>query len=193
MKNVLQLFAILLHPALIPFYSAIAYTPLFIKYGWPPVLLFAIWILFLHLILPVVYFTKVKQIKLSAPNLAEREAIFKTYLGLTLLIVVVTAFMFKEYLGFSLALFILYALLWFWSAIKFKASWHAAAWAMLLVSALALILKFGFVDNTNTLITLVLLTVLVTTVRYLQKAHTLNELLMGLATGAASATIVIFI
>ena len=193
MKNLLQLIAILLHPALIPFYSAIAFTPLFIKYGFSPVLLFAIWVLFLHLILPIIYFRKVKRINLATPSLSEREAIFKTYMGLTVLIAVVAGFMFREFLGFSIALFILYALLWFWSAIKFKASWHAAAWALLVVSALALVLKFGFVDRTPTLLLLACLTVVASGVRYMQKAHTLNELLMGLATGAASATIVIFI
>lgn len=193
MKNLLQLLAVLLHPVLIPFYSALAFLPLLIKYGWPPIVLFALWILFLHVILPVVYFAKIKRISLAAPTVGEREIIYKTYMGLTLLIIAVSAFMFTEYLGFSIALFVLYTLLWFWSAIKFKASWHAASWALLLVSALALVLKYGFVDNTVTLLVLMALLIAAVGVRLLQKAHTLNELLMGLATGATSAIVVVFI
>ena len=193
MKSFAQLLAVILHPILIPFYCAALFYPLLLKYGDTSLILLCIWILFLHVVLPTIYLKTVKKINLSNPTISEREIIYKTMYGLTVLVAIVAVVMFKEYRSFTLALFLCYVGLYVLAALKMKASWHTAAWSLLFTSSLIVLYKYGFVNLEPKILAIAMLLILVYVIRLYQKAHKHFELLMGAALGALSSSIIFFI
>ena len=193
MKQSLQFLAGITHPVFLPIYAFLLYNPLINKYGNTVFALFGTWYLFLYLILPVLYFIKIKKMDLISPTNLEREAIYKTYLAINIILGTICFLMMPEFSKFFLGLLVLYVILYVLAAIKLKASWHVSAWAYLLVAGL--IVKFT--NNLNgqfeVIGGLLILLVIVSAVRWKQNAHTLFEIGMALAAGAASSTLLLFI
>lgn len=193
MQKVLNGLAFLLHPVFIPFYSLFIYRPFLGKYDAVPLILFAFWILFVHIIFPVFYLHTVKKVDLKKPTMEERQSIYKGFAGLNALLSVVSLIVIKEYFAFFIALALLNLILYFLATVQMKASWHTASWAFLVLVSLIAWYTFGFtIAPINTLI-LFLFAVVVFLTRWKQEAHTLFELSMGLACGASAAAIIFFL
>lgn len=139
------------------------------------------------------YLTKVKRVNLMSPNHTEREVIYKTYMALGGVLAIISYFMLPEASGFFWGIVLMHLLLYVLAAIKLKASWHVAAAAYFLVASLAV----KFLNNLHgqfiPIGIAVGLVVLVAVLRWQQKAHSAFEIGMGMASGAAAATLLLFI
>lgn len=193
MKQFLNLIATLTHPVFLPLYGILIYHPLINKYDGTVFILTGVWYSFVYLILPILYFIRVKKINLVYPDLEQREVIFKTYVAIGLVMSVLSYFMMTEYMPFFIGLTIWHAILYVFSAIKLKASWHTAAWSYLFLCSLIVKFTNNFVGRYEVIAFFGILLLIVFTLRWHQKAHTLFELGMGLAAGAATSTLLLFI
>jgi hypothetical protein len=193
MQRILFGFSFLTHPVFIPFYSIFIYLNLVLKYNQSALVLGLIWLLFVYLFLPTVYFLKVKKMELKSPNIIDRRSIFKVYSAINLLLWVVAFFMMKEYMDFFLGLAVVHLLMYLLSIIDLKASWHTAGWSYLLLSALVLWKRYQFVDFNYVTYILLGFLILVFICRLLQKAHNLFELVMGVAAGITASLVLIFL
>ncbi len=193
MKQFLFVLSFLTHPVFIPLYAVIIYHPLINKHGNMAMLLMAFWIFFGSIMLPFIYFVKGKGMDLKNPDFKDREAIFKSYALIYLVISVACSFLTKELVWFFVGLSFLNLLLFLLALIKLKASWHSATWAFLAVIALVIPYNFGFVDFELKAIIVTCITLGVSFLRLRQGAHTTFELGMGLAAGALAGSTLIFL
>ena len=72
MNHLLKGIAILTHPIFLPFYSLLVYTPVIAKYNISTLTISAVWIVFMYISLPLVYFIYIRKIKLAYPSIDER-------------------------------------------------------------------------------------------------------------------------
>ncbi|MBT8326243.1 MAG: hypothetical protein KJP21_00885 [Bacteroidia bacterium] len=193
MRKILFGFAFLTHPVLIPFYSLLIYWPFLGKYDPLPLILFATWILFVHIILPVFYLHSVKKVDLKEPSINDRKSIYKGYTVLNMILSFVSLIVIKEYFAFLVSLALLNLFLYLLASVQLKASWHTSSWALLVVASLIEWYSFGFTFAPLYTLIIFLLAVGVFLTRWKQEAHTLFELTMGLASGATAAAILFFI
>jgi hypothetical protein len=193
MKQVLNAIAALTHPVLLPLFGIAIYHPLVNKYDTTVFILTGVWYFFVYLILPVLYFVKIKKINLLSPDLEQREAIYKTYMAIGIVMSVLSYWMMVEYLPFFIGIFLLHTMLYVLAAIKLKASWHTAAWSFLFLCSLIVKFTNNFVGQFEIITIFGVMLLVVFAVRWKQKAHTLFELGMGLAAGATASTLLLFI
>ena len=192
MKGFLNVGAIVLHPIFLPLYSLFIYWPFVVGLDFWGAGVGLIWIGFLYLILPLVYFKVVRHIHLAEPSLLDRRSIFRTYSLINFGFALVSVFLLTEYISFYIGAGFLHLFLWFLVYLELKASWHAAVWGFLVGSALMMFYKFHFVGMPMILLVFVALSALVIAIRYLQKAHTPLELATGAAVGVISSSFILF-
>lgn len=193
MRQLLQFIAGITHPVFLPIYAFVLYNPLINKYGSTVFVLFGIWYLFLYLILPVLYFIRVKKINLISPSNLERESIYKTYIAINIVLGIICYLMLPELASFFFGLIVLHIVLYVLSAIKLKASWHVCAWAYLFLASLITKFTNSLQGQFEIIGAIAFLLILVAAVRWQQKAHTPFEIGMALAAGAALSTLLLFI
>ena len=192
MKKVLQGIAILTHPIFLPLLSLIIYAPLVASLGSSALILSSVWIGFVYLFLPLLFFKVIRHINLAEPNLVERKSIYKAYTAVNVGFAIVVIFIIPSYISFFLGAALMHAFLWFCSYIELKASWHAAAWTFLIGAGLMILFNYQFVGLSTMIYTTVLVWAIVITTRYIQKAHTSLELLVGSAIGLLSSLLILF-
>jgi hypothetical protein len=192
MKNTLQIGAIILHPIFLPLYSLFIYWPFIAGldvWAWA---VGAVWIGFVYLTLPIIYFKVVRKLNLAEPILAERRTIFRTYALINFGFALVNVFLMNEYISFFIGSGILHLMLWFLVYLELKASWHAASWTYLVGAGLMMMYKYHF-EGMPLLLTVFLgVSFVVCIIRYLQKAHTSFELGMGAALGVLCSSVILF-
>ena len=200
MKSVLKGIAILTHPIFLPFYSLFVYYPLIERYSNETYILSSVWLGFVYLFLPLVYFLRVRGINLEHPNLVQRKSIFRAYTLVNFGLAFVSLFLVHEYASFFIAATLLHVLMLVFSFIELKASWHTSVWSFLLGTALMVLYNYRFEGLGNTgfqwgqLLTFILLVLTVVTwVRWKAKAHTFFELMMGIVAGLIASTPILFI
>ena len=192
MKNVLQGIAILTHPIFLPLLSLLIYAPLVASHGEETLILASIWFGFVYLLLPLLFFKVVRKINLANPSITERKSIYKAYTLVNLGFALVNVFLMTEYISFFLGAFLLHLILWFLSFIELKASWHTAVWSFLVTAGLMILYNYDLVGLPAMLGVACGILVLVAFTRYMQKAHTAMELIVGVATGAITALPILF-
>ncbi|MDG1045922.1 MAG: hypothetical protein P8P81_04900 [Bacteroidia bacterium] len=191
MKHVLKGIAILSHPIFLPFYSLLVYMPLIAKYSMGTLALAAVWVAFMYISLPLVYFISIRKIKLEHPTMDERRSIYRAYSLVNFGFAVVSIFLMQEYIVFFLAATVLHLLLLFFAFIDLKASWHAAIWSFLLGAGLMVYFNYQF-SGLGYLIEIVSIMLLVCIVRWRANAHTPFQLVMGIAAGFLTSTPILF-
>ena len=77
MKYLLKGIAILTHPIFMPFYSLLVYMPLVAKYNLNTLILASVWVAFMYISLPLVYFVFIRKIKLEWPSMDEWRSIYR--------------------------------------------------------------------------------------------------------------------
>ena len=192
MKNIFQGIAILTHPIFLPLLSLFIYAPIVAGYGEQTWILASIWIGFVYLILPLLYFKVVRNINLANPSLVDRKSIFKTYTLVNLGFALVNVYVMSQYISFFIGAFLLHLILWFLIYIELKASWHAAVWSFLVVAGLMILYNYQFVNLPVLLGGAFAILLLVSFTRYIQKAHNPFEIVIGIATGAIAALPILF-
>lgn len=191
MKYLLKGIAILTHPIFMPFYSLLVYIPLVAKYNLNTLILASVWVAFMYISLPLVYFVFIRKIKLEWPSMDERRSIYRAYSLVNLGFALVSIFLMKEYITFFLAATILHLLLLLFAFIELKASWHTAVWSFLLGASLMIHYNYQFSDL-GYLPEIGSVTLLVSWVRWKANAHTPFQLVMGIAIGFLASTPIIF-
>ena len=191
MKYLLKGIAILTHPIFMPFYSLLVYIPLVAKYNLNTLILASVWVAFMYISLPLVYFVFIRKIKLEWPSMDERRSIYRAYSLVNLGFALVSIFLMKEYITFFLAATILHLLLLLFAFIELKASWHTAVWSFLLGASLMIDYNYQFSDL-GYLPEIGSGTLLVSWVRWKANAHTPFQLVMGIAIGFLASTPIIF-
>lgn len=191
MKYLLKGIAILTHPIFMPFYSFLVYMPLVAKYNLNTLILASVWVAFMYISLPLVYFVFIRKIKLEWPSMDERRSIYRAYSLVNLGFALVSIFLMKEYITFFLAATILHLLLLLFAFIELKASWHTAVWSFLLGASLMIDYNYQFSDL-GYLPEIGSVTLLVSWVRWKANAHTPFQLVMGIAIGFLASTPIIF-
>lgn len=191
MKYLLKGIAILTHPIFMPFYSLLVYIPLVAKYNLNTLILASVWVAFMYISLPLVYFVFIRKIKLEWPSMDERRSIYRAYSLVNLGFALVSIFLMKEYITFFLAATILHLLLLLFAFIELKASWHTAVWSFLLGASLMIDYNYQFSDL-GYLPEIGSVTLLVSWVRWKANAHTPFQLVMGIAIGFLASTPIIF-
>jgi hypothetical protein len=191
MKYLLKGIAILTHPIFMPFYSFLVYMPLVAKYNLNTLILASVWVAFMYISLPLVYFVFIRKIKLEWPSMDERRSIYRAYSLVNLGFALVSIFLMKEYITFFLAATILHLLLLLFAFIELKASWHTAVWSFLLVASLMIHYNYQFSDL-GYLPEIGSVTLLVSWVRWKANAHTPFQLVMGIAIGFLASTPILF-
>jgi hypothetical protein len=192
MKGILQAGAIVLHPIFLPLYSLFVYWPFVAGLDFWGAGVGLVWIGFVYLILPLVYFKMVRHINIAEPSLLHRRSIYRAYSLINFGFALVNVFLLNEYISFYIGAGFLHLFLWFLVYLELKASWHAAVWAFLVGSALMMFYKFDFVGMPLLLLVFLVLAVAVIAIRYLQKAHTPLELAMAAAVGVISSSFILF-
>jgi hypothetical protein len=192
MKLLLQGIAVLLHPIFLPLYSILIYLPFVASLDAWGKSMGGLWLGFVYLFLPLTFFKVVRKINLPEPTLNQRITIYKTYTLINLGLVAVNIFLVKQYMSFFVAVSFLHLLLWVLAYIELKASWHAAAWAFLMCTALMIQYKFSFTGMPTLWAVLGGLLIAVVYTRYTQRAHNPFELVMGIAVGALSSSFILF-
>lgn len=200
MKSVLKGIAILTHPIFLPFYSLFVYYPLIERYSNETYILSSVWLGFVYLFLPLVYFLRVRGINLEHPNLVQRKSIFRAYTLVNFGLAFVSLFLVHEYASFFIAATLLHVLMLVFSAIELKASWHTSVWSFLLGTALMVLYNYKLEGLGNTglqwgqlLAALIVILSVVSWVRWKAKAHTFFELMMGIVAGLIASTPILFI
>lgn len=193
MKSVLQGIAVFTHPVFLPLFSILIYLPFLGKYSELAVLLSFLWLGFVYLLLPVIYFKWFRKINLVDPSIENRKTIYKTYLLINAGFSIVSIFLVREYFGFFIASGLLHGMLLLLTFIDLKASWHSAIWSFMACACLMIIYRYGLVGSYSTLAGIVGIWVLVFVVRWQQKAHSVFELGMGAAAGALTSTFILFL
>lgn len=191
MKYLLKGIAILTHPIFMPFYSFLVYMPLVAKYNLNTLILASVWVVFMYISLPLVYFVFIRKIKLEWPSMDERRSIYRAYSLVNLGFALVSIFLMKEYITFFLAATILHLLLLLFAFIELKASWHTAVWSFLLGASLMIHYNYQFSDL-GYLPEIGSVTLLVSWVRWKANAHTPFQLVMGIAIGFLASTPILF-
>ena len=191
MKYLLKGIAILTHPIFMPFYSFLVYIPLVAKYNLNTLILASVWVAFMYISLPLVYFVFIRKIKLEWPSMDERRSIYRAYSLVNLGFALVSIFLMKEYITFFLAATILHLLLLLFAFIELKASWHTAVWSFLLGASLMIHYNYQFSDL-GYLPEIGSVTLLVSWVRWKANAHTPFQLVMGIAIGFLASTPILF-
>lgn len=191
MKYLLKGIAILTHPIFMPFYSFLVYMPLVAKYNLNTLILASVWVVFMYISLPLVYFIFIRKIKLEWPSMDERRSIYRAYSLVNLGFALVSIFLMKEYITFFLAATILHLLLLLFAFIELKASWHTAVWSFLLGASLMIHYNYQFSDL-GYLPEIGSVTLLVSWVRWKANAHTPFQLVMGIAIGFLASTPILF-
>lgn len=191
MKYLLKGIAILTHPIFMPFYSFLVYMPLVAKYNLNTLILSSVWVAFMYISLPLVYFVFIRKIKLEWPSMDERRSIYRAYSLVNLGFALVSIFLMKEYITFFLAATILHLLLLLFAFIELKASWHTAVWSFLLGASLMIHYNYQFSDL-GYLPEIGSVTLLVSWVRWKANAHTPFQLVMGIAIGFLASTPILF-
>lgn len=191
MKYLLKGIAILTHPIFMPFYSFLVYMPLVAKYNMNTLILASVWVVFMYISLPLVYFVFIRKIKLEWPSMDERRSIYRAYSLVNLGFALVSIFLMKEYITFFLAATILHLLLLLFAFIELKASWHTAVWSFLLGASLMIHYNYQFSDL-GYLPEIGSVTLLVSWVRWKANAHTPFQLVMGIAIGFLASTPILF-
>ena len=191
MKYLLKGIAILTHPIFMPFYSFLVYMPLVAKYNLNTLILASVWVAFMYISLPLVYFVFIRKIKLEWPSMDERRSIYRAYSLVNLGFALVSIFLMKEYITFFLAATILNLLLLLFAFIELKASWHTAVWSFLLGASLMIHYNYQFSDL-GYLPEIGSVTLLVSWVRWKANAHTPFQLVMGIAIGFLASTPILF-
>ena len=191
MKYLLKGIAILTHPIFMPFYSFLVYMPLVAKYNLNTLILASVWVAFMYISLPLVYFVFIRKIKLEWPSMDERRSIYRAYSLVNLGFALVSIFLMKEYITFFLAATILHLLLLLFAFIELKASWHTAVWSFLLGASLMIHYNYQFSDL-GYLPEIGSVTLLVSWVRWKANAHTPFQLVMGIAIGFLDSTPILF-
>lgn len=191
MKYLLKGIAILTHPIFMPFYSFLVYMPLVAKYNLNTLILASVWVAFMYISLPLVYFIFIRKIKLEWPSMDERRSIYRAYSLVNLGFALVSIFLMKEYITFFLAATILHLLLLLFAFIELKASWHTAVWSFLLGASLMIDYNYQFSDL-GYLPEIGSVTLLVSWVRWKANAHTPFQLVMGIAIGFLASTPILF-
>lgn len=191
MKYLLKGIAILTHPIFMPFYSFLVYMPLVAKYNLNTLILASVWVAFMYISLPLVYFVFIRKIKLEWPSMDERRSIYRAYSLVNLGFAMVSIFLMKEYITFFLAATILHLLLLLFAFIELKASWHTAVWSFLLGASLMIDYNYQFSDL-GYLPEIGSVTLLVSWVRWKANAHTPFQLVMGIAIGFLASTPILF-
>lgn len=191
MKYLLKGIAILTHPIFMPFYSFLVYMPLVAKYNMNTLILASVWVVFMYISLPLVYFIFIRKIKLEWPSMDERRSIYRAYSLVNLGFALVSIFLMKEYITFFLAATILHLLLLLFAFIELKASWHTAVWSFLLGASLMIDYNYQFSDL-GYLPEIGSVTLLVSWVRWKANAHTPFQLVMGIAIGFLASTPILF-
>ncbi|PCJ64845.1 MAG: hypothetical protein COA58_11250 [Bacteroidetes bacterium] len=192
MKNFLQGFAVLTHPIFLPLFSLIIYAPLVAGQGQDAWILASVWIGFVYLILPLVYFKVVRKINFANPSLTDRKSIFRTYLLVNIGFALVNVFLMSEYISFFLGASLLHLLLRILILIDMKASWHTAVWSFLVTAGLMVLYNFQFVNLPVMIASAFVVLLLVYATRYTQKVHSHLELIMGVSVGAISSLPILF-
>ena len=191
MKYLLKGIAILTHPIFMPFYSFLVYMPLVAKYNLNTLILASVWVAFMYISLPLVYFVFIRKIKLEWPSMDERRSIYRAYSLVNLGFALVSIFLMKEYITFFLAATILHLLLLLFAFIELKASWHTAVWSFLLGASLMIHYNYQFSDL-GYLPEIGSVTLLVSWGRWKANAHTPFQLVMGIAIGFLASTPILF-
>lgn len=191
MKYLLKGIAILTHPIFMPFYSFLVYIPLVAKYNLNTLILASVWVAFMYISLPLVYFVFIRKIKLEWPSMDERRSIYRAYSLVNLGFALVSIFLMKEYITFFLAATILHLLLLLFAFIELKASWHTAVWSFLLGASLMIHYNYQFSDL-GYLPEIGSVTLLVSWGRWKANAHTPFQLVMGIAIGFLASTPILF-
>ena len=191
MKYLLKGIAILTHPIFMPFYSFLVYMPLVAKYNLNTLILASVWVAFMYISLPLVYFVFIRKIKLEWPSMDERRSIYRAYSLVNLGFALVSIFLMKEYITFFLAATILHLLLLLFAFIELKSSWHTSVWSFLLGASLMIHYNYQFSDL-GYLPEIGSVTLLVSWVRWKANAHTPFQLVMGIAIGFLASTPILF-
>lgn len=192
MKYILQALAVLTHPIFLPLYSLLVYAPIVAKYGEDAVVLSLIWVGFVYLILPLLYFKAIRKINLANPTLDERRSIFRAYSLVNVGFALVSVFIMTEYISFFMAATFLHLIMLLLAFLEMKVSWHTAAWTFLSVVGLMVMYNYSFVGQEKLIFFPLAALLVVVVIRRAAKAHTWFELGMGAAVGAFAALPVLF-
>ena len=192
MKLLLKLGAIASHPVFLPLFSLIVYLPLVTKYGSEAMVLSLVWVGFVYLFLPLLFFTFIRKINLQEPTLENRRTIFRAYTLINFGFALVSLFIMKEYISFFIAAAVLHMILLFMAHLELKASWHTSVWAFLFSAYIMVLYNYHFVGWTSRVSILLGVLALVVFIRWQAQAHTRFELLMGIAAGLFSALPILF-
>ena len=191
MKHLLKGIASITHPIFMPFYSLLVYMPVIAKHNMNTLILAAVWVAFMYISLPLVYFIFIRKITLEWPSMDERRSIYRAYSLVNLGFALVSVFLMQEYIAFFLAATILHLLLLLFAFIELKASWHTAVWSFLLGAGLMVHYNYQFSDL-GYLPEIGSVTLLVSWVRWKANAHTPFQLVMGIAIGFLASTPILF-
>ena len=192
MKKALQVLAVLTHPFFLPIFSLFIYAPIVAKYGENAMILSLVWVGFVYLLLPLLYFKFIRKMDLAEPNLDERRSIFRAYSLVNLGFAVVSIFIMTEYISFFLASALLHVLMLILAFLDMKASWHSAVWTFLTVAGLMVLYNYSFVGLEKMVVIPFAILLVVYFIRKTAKAHTWFELGMGSAAGAFAALPILF-
>lgn len=192
MKKALQALSVLTHPIFLPLFSLLIYAPIVAKYEGDTLLLSAIWVGFVYLILPLLYFKFIRKMNLAEPNLDERRSIFRAYSLVNAGFAVVSIFIMTEYISFFLASALLHVIMLVLAFVEMKASWHSAVWTFLTVVGLMVMYNYSFVGLDQLVLIPFGILIAVLFIRKVAKAHTWFELGMGAAAGSFAALPVLF-
>lgn len=192
MKKALQALSVLTHPIFLPLFSLLIYAPIVAKYGENAMTLSLVWIGFVYLILPLLYFKFIRKMNLADPNLDERRSIFRAYTLVNAGFAVVSIFLMTEYISFFLAATLLHLIMLVLAFVELKASWHTAVWTFLTVVGLMVMYNYSFVGLDQLVLIPFGILIAVLFIRKGAKAHTWFELGMGAAAGSFAALPVLF-
>ncbi|MDB4160786.1 hypothetical protein N9772_00280 [Bacteroidia bacterium] len=192
MKKVLQAVSVLTHPIFLPIFSLAIYAPIVAKYGHNAIVLSLIWIGFVYLLLPLVYFKFIRKMNLAMPNLDERRSIFRAYSLINAGFIFVSIFIMTEYVSFFMAAMLLHIIMLLLAFVEMKASWHTAVWTFLTLVGLMVLYNYSSVGFERIVFLPLSILVTVILIRKAANAHTWFELGMGGAAGAFASLPVLF-
>lgn len=192
MNKILNVLSILTHPIFLPLFSLLIYAPIVAKYGDNAMILSLIWIGFVYLLLPLLYFKFVRKMNLAEPTLDERRSIFRAYALVNAGFALVSIFIMTEYISFFIASAVLHSIMLVLAFVEMKASWHTAVWTFLTVVGLMILYNYSLVGLEKLIFYPLCILVVVLFIRKASKAHSWFELGMGVAAGSFSALPVLF-
>lgn len=142
-------------------------------------------VLSLGLIIPIALF-RILSINFKSPNLAERRII---YLILVICYALISFYFSEKGTSIGQKLFLSQSiglLIMALATVYSKWSWHAFAWAAAIYPIIGLGFKYNLIEHYSLLVIIggICAGLVVSYVRFLQKAHTLKELLFGYLCGA---------